>query len=101
MRLFDAERYINRRMNRKRIPDLKPTGEPHPVKVGRGVRRGPVAKVPLDGNSVAGYPTAQGVSRCLPGGSRVVHVHPQVFDGNQSLLFQPLICHAKLRRVGL
>jgi hypothetical protein len=56
MRLFDAERSINRRMIRKRIPDLKPTGEPHPVKVGRGVRRGAVGKV-LRSNSLAAYPT--------------------------------------------
>jgi hypothetical protein len=44
-------------MNRKRIPDLKSTGEPHPVKVGCGVRRGEVEKVLLDGNSLASYPT--------------------------------------------
>jgi hypothetical protein len=46
-------------MNRKRIPDLKSTGEPHPVKVGCGVRRGEVEKVLLDGNSLASYPTLQ------------------------------------------
>jgi hypothetical protein len=45
MRLFEAEQYAIRRKNRKRIPDLKTTGEPCPVKVGRRVRRGAVAKV--------------------------------------------------------
>ncbi len=41
---FDAEQYISRRMNRKMIPDLKPTGEPYSVKVGCTVRRGVVGK---------------------------------------------------------
>jgi hypothetical protein len=43
---------------------LKCSGEPHPVKVGREVRRGPVGKVLLDRNSLAGYPTQCAVSRC-------------------------------------
>ena len=33
--------------------------------------------------------------------SRIVHVHPEVLDGNHALLLQPVIRHAKLRRVGL
>ncbi len=39
------------------ISDLKPTGEPYSVKAGSTVRRGVVGKVPLDGNSLATYPT--------------------------------------------
>ena len=37
----------------------------------------------------------------LPGRSRVMHVHPQVLDGNHALFFQPLIRHATLRCIGL
>ncbi len=49
---------VNRRTNRKRSLDLKPTGEPDAVKVARPVRRGQVEKVPFNGNSLACYPTA-------------------------------------------
>jgi len=48
---------MDRRMSRKKIPDLKYTGEPYPVKVGRRVRRGLVGKVLRDSNSLACYPT--------------------------------------------
>jgi hypothetical protein len=50
-----------RRMTRKMIPDIKPVGEPDAEKLACPVRRGDVAKVPLDGNSVASYPTS---ARC-------------------------------------
>jgi hypothetical protein len=49
---------VHRRTNRKRSSDLKPTGEPDAVKVARPVRGRAVGKVPLDGNSLAAYPTS-------------------------------------------
>ncbi len=58
---FDAEQYISRRKSRKIIPDLKPTGELYSVNVGCTVRRGAVGKVPLDGNSLAAYPTFESI----------------------------------------
>ncbi len=39
------------------VPDL--TGESDAVKVARPVRKGEVAKVPFDGNSVASYLTRE------------------------------------------
>ena len=46
-----------RRRIRKRIPNLKPVGEPDAGKLARPVRRGAVGKVLLDSNSLAAYPT--------------------------------------------
>ena len=45
MRLFEAEHILNRRMSGNNHPDLKLTGEPYPVKVGRRVRGRAVGKV--------------------------------------------------------
>ena len=58
----DTKQCPRRRMTRKRIPDLKPTGEPCAVKVARTVRGRVVGKV-LKGNSLATYPTPKSAAQ--------------------------------------